>query len=404
LAGNGGGSAASGGAGITGHTSGEKIDLLFMVDNSSTMREEQDALRTQFPRLIEALLEEVDIDHDGTFDYLGARDVHLGVVSSDLGLPGVPMVDGCGGLGDGGRLASIANPTVGGCSATVYDPPFISYVLGEDDPFQAATDLTCIAMLGTSGCGFEMQLESVLKAVWPGDDSRVIFVPDVDGLGTFGQAGPGFPNGDFIRNEPDDLSLVAIVLVTDEEDCSSKDMSHLVPSTFLAPDDARAQQGLNTRCFFESQRPEPNNIYDVERYVSGFKALRPGNEALVLFGAIVGVPVDLVTPHRVDQIDYDDPSSVDQFYQDILDAPAMAYAVDDQGTPSEPADDNLVPSCQTGDSAKAYPPRRIVEVARGFGRNGFVQSICQSDFAPAMDLLVQRIAETFGPLEAHNSD
>jgi hypothetical protein len=44
-------------------------------------------------------------------------------------------------------------------------------------------------------------------------------------------------------------------------------------------------------------------------------------------------------------------------------------------------------------SSTAYPPRRIVEVARGFGKNGFVQSICQDDFAPAMDLLITRIAQ-----------
>jgi hypothetical protein len=33
-----------------------------------------------------------------------------------------------------------------------------------------------------------------------------------------------------------------------------------------------------------------------------------------------------------------------------------------------------------------------VQVARDFGPNGFVQSICQGDFAPAMDALMTRVA------------
>jgi hypothetical protein len=32
-----------------------------------------------------------------------------------------------------------------------------------------------------------------------------------------------------------------------------------------------------------------------------------------------------------------------------------------------------------------------VEVAKGFGANGVVQSICESDFGPAMELITRRI-------------
>jgi hypothetical protein len=39
------------------------------------------------------------------------------------------------------------------------------------------------------------------------------------------------------------------------------------------------------------------------------------------------------------------------------------------------------------------PPRRIVDLAREFGEDGFVQSICGDDFGPAIDTLVKRIAE-----------
>jgi len=71
--------------------------------------------------------------------------------------------------------------------------------------------------------------------------------------------------------------------------------------------------------------------------------------------------------------------------------------VDTKGT-ADPHDDNLVPSCSGDDDSKAYPPRRIVEVARGFGKNGVIQSICQKNFGPAMDAIIATIAEELGPV------
>ena len=396
-----GGTGGTGGTGgvptIEGRTTGEKIDLLFMVDNSNTMREEQAALREQFPRLIQRLLAGVDLDGDGTLEYQGARDVHLGVVSSDLGLPGIPNVPGCMNLGDEGLLNNVASPEITGCSQQFFNPPFLSYVQGTSDIDQTATDFACLATVGTEGCGFEQQLESALKAVWPGDDQNVTFVTDPQGFGATGNAGPGFPNGDFIRNDPNDLSLVAIVLVTDEEDCSSRRMDHFQ----LDPSGPLAMQGLNLRCYYESLKPDGGNIFSTERYTQLFKMLRPGSEQLVIFGAIVGVPPELVTPEQLAMIDYENPAAVDSFYDGILAHPMMQYAIDDRETPEEPQDDSLRVSCTggpEGQSARAYPPRRIVQVAKSFGRNGFVQSICEDDFVPAIDLIVTRIAEAFVPV------
>jgi hypothetical protein len=311
-------------------------------------------------------------------------------VSSDLGLPGVPGITGCMGLGDDGILRYRANPDITGCSTAEFNPPFLTYNRDNmDDPAQLATDFSCIATLGTMGCGFEQQLESVLKAVWPGSDTNVRFVTDpATNFGATGQAGPAFPNGDFIRNDPNEgPSLIALVLVTDEEDCSSNKMNHFVPSA--------ATTGLNTRCFFEGQRAEPNNLYDIERYISTFKALRPGQENLVIFAGIVGVPPELVTSERLAEIDFSKPNESNAFFDGLLAAPAMIETLDPRGN-ADPADDNLVPSCDRGTDAKAYPPRRIVQVAKGFGANGVIQSICQEDFGPAMDAIIEVIAKQLG--------
>jgi hypothetical protein len=72
-------------------------------------------------------------------------------------------------------------------------------------------------------------------------------------------------------------------------------------------------------------------------------------------------------------------------------------ALDDRDT-EQTADDRFVESCTDGDGTPtAYPPRRIVEVARGFGQSGFVSSICDDDFSTARDLLIKRIAAALAP-------
>jgi hypothetical protein len=48
---------------------------------------------------------------------------------------------------------------------------------------------------------------------------------------------------------------------------------------------------------------------------------------------------------------------------------------------------------------RAYPARRVIEVARGFGVNGMVQSICEPDFGGPMSTLIRSIGRRLGPSE-----
>jgi hypothetical protein len=375
-------------------TNVDKIDLLFMVDNSQSMEQEQEALRLQFPRLIN-ILTSGDKNADGVQDFPPAKDLHLGVVSSDLGLPGLEgVVENCNLLGDEGRLLNTANAELaamaGMCSATTYNPPFLAYNRENmDDPARLANDFSCIATLGIDGCGFEQQLESMLKAVWPGADESVTFVTDPAGFGMFGMAGPGFPNGEFIRNNPNEgPSLIALVLVSDEEDCSSRRMDHFVPGA--------SPNGLNTRCYFEGLRGAESNLFQVNRYIDLFKLLRPGQENLVIFAGIVGVPQRLTTEDVLANYDFDVPGQSEAYMDMILGAEEMIEMVNDMGTPDVPEDDGIRPSCDRGPMARAYPPRRIVEVAKGFGSNGVIASICQEDFTPAINAIIDVIAKQLG--------
>lgn len=373
----------------------DKVDLLFVVDNSGSMKEEQSSLQREFPKLITVL---TTGERPPKPSFPPAEDLHLGVVSSDMGLVGIQGIPGCDGLGDDGIMNNIPNPTLSGCQATY--PRFLTYLAGVNDPAQTANDFGCIAALGTDGCGFEQPLESGLKAVWPSVDldpdgnviepNRILFLGDAMG---FGQLGHGdTDNNSFLRNDPiAGISLIAIIVVSDEEDCSSADTSHFTPELYLDPNDpkdaALLMQDLNLRCFYN-----PQNLYKIDRYVAGFQALRPGNENLVIFAAIDGVPPDLVDENARMAVDFSDDTQRNAYYDGILADPRMQEVPDPSRPPGE---GNLTPSCNTGNGI-AFPPRRSVEVVKAFGETGVLQSICQDDFGPAMDAIIEVIAKQLG--------
>jgi hypothetical protein len=367
------------------------VDLLFVVDNSSSMQQEQAALREQIARLIQFMTASAP-NARGEI-YPPVRDLHLGVVSTDMGVVGVPNLwpgctnPGTSAGGDDGLLQHPGN-TVPGCKAAY--PQFVAFSEGQTDPEQVARDFACIVSLGTDGCGFEQPLESALKALWPKnyiDSDGNVWFPEMNPIkflaatpeGVYGH-GDQPPNAGFLRNDPvTGLSILEIVVVTDEEDCSSKSTTHFTSS--LDPNDPLSTQPPNLRCFFNKQ-----NLFDVERYASGLKQLRPGHEDTVLFGAIVGVPLDLVDREARGSVDFSNAAERDAYYDRILNDPRMQERPINEDIPSIA---NVAPSCtrtdRNGERAEASPPRRIVEVAKGFGARGFVESICQDDFTDAID-------------------
>ena len=379
----------------------DKVDLLFVIDNSESMAEEQAALQRQFPRLIAALTSG-DLDADGLQDVPPAKDLHLAVVSTDMGAPGVVGgADGsrCEGLGDDGLLQHEPDPTRAEC-ASAY-PTFLTHTAGVNSVEQDATDLACIAALGTDGCGFEQPLEAALKALTPSLDVDVTGqVVEPSRIRFLGSAGlndrPGHgdqENAGFVRRDPSaGLSLISVVVVTDEDDCSSADTHHFTPADQLPEGDPLAWQPDGLRCFQNS-----HNLYEIERYVTGLRRLRPGREHLVMFTAIAGVPDDLVEPYDYERYEFSEPAGRDSFYDGILLDPRMQGLVlpgDDTAEP--PVAHSLAQSCRQPQLGDAYPPRRLVLTARSFGANGFVQSICQTDLGPAVEAIAQRIGTRLG--------
>jgi hypothetical protein len=383
----------------------DKVDLLFVVDNSNSMADKQLALKAQLPKLISALTSGKRWSGDpNPFPPVG--DLHVGVVSTDMGLPGVANGFGCDpNGGDDGRLQHTPKPGAGTNCSPDY-PPFLSYSQDSADRAeQFASDFQCVAALGTGGCGFEEQLEAPLKALWPSiytDAKGNVVTPNpitflsTTRSGTLGHGDVPVAQGGnlgFLRNDPaQGLSLIAIILLTDEEDCSPRTTEHLKPADQYPSDTPYALEDINLRCFLH-----PEFSYDVRnRYYVGLRALRPGHEDMVVFAAITGVPTDLVDADARGSVDFGDAAARDAYYETILNDSRMQETIDQSTNPGT-GSGNLSPSCvgtdASGHTWLARPPRRIVKLAQLFGPQGIVQSICQNDFGPATDAIVGLIGE-----------
>lgn len=331
----------------------ESVDLLFMVDNSNSMTEEQAALAVELPNLVRAITSG-DVDLDGTPDFAPVGSLQIGVVTSDMGVGGF-RVPTCAGsdFGDDGILRTEA--TLGRCDARY--PSFLSFdATGTRTIEDFASDAACLTTTGTGGCGFEQQLEAFLKAITP-TDSPIEFHRGTSGHGTGANAG-------FIRDD----SILVVIVVTDENDCSALDPEVFNPSSSVYSGD------LNLRCF-----SFPGALHPVDRYVDGLMALRPRVPGRLVFGTIVGIPRDLT---RADA-------------DRILSDPRLVERID----PDNPT--RLAPSCNVRGRGFAFPPRRIVEVARGVraqGGRALNQSICQDDYSEAVRLILDEVGGAARPV------
>ncbi len=351
-------------------TNVDKVDLLLMIDNSNSMSEEQQSIVTEIPRIIRILTSgDRTVPPDGVQDFQPARSLHVGIVDSDMGTGSVSGIESCSaGFGDDGIMQN-HGATGSGCMPT-YPSAIFDFMDGRDDPTTFSTAVGCVAALGTDGCGFEHQLEAPLKALSlvPNADgfspvtwTRPGYRPPVFLGSTFGHGGSGGANDGFMR--PD--SALAVIVITDEEDCSAID-----PSIFDRTDPRYASVDLNLRChtFTDAQ-------YPVQRYIDGFIGLR-SQSSLLIFGAITGVPQDAVDSGLS--------------YQAILDLADMTERIDPM------SGNRLLPSCTAPlGRGVAYPPRRIVEVAQGLERLGAsttIQSICNTSFTGAVDVIIEKIS------------
>ena len=318
------------------------IDILFLIDNSMSMKEEQDNLRRNFPVFTRVLK---DLPQ-------GLPNVHIAVVSSDLGSGRSNDVPGCAAEGDRGRFQNVPR---GACTA-----PRGSFIraVGNQRNFDGDIDqaFSCIAALGTSGCGFEHQLQSLRVALDPQ------LMPD--------------ENAGFLREH----AVLAIVLLTDEDDCSAP-----VGTGLFAPADTLSSDVLGPLSSFRCNEfghlcdgkrvsrqaaanlqncrsAEDGRLTKIEELVEFFKTLKADpNDVMV--AAVAGPP----TPYSVQLVRQPGRRGVDELQAQVT------------------------PSCQSANGT-ADPAVRIRDFVDAFGANGSLHSICADDFTPVMKGIGEEVA------------
>ncbi len=222
-----------------------KIDLLFVIDNSGTMGEEQLNLARNFPGLIEQL----QMLEDGEGGVVGA-DVNIMVTTSDFDnrqchgpwskpdyvpakgspiyIPCTDRLERFTGYGDDPLVIEEACLEV--CdpqSPAAPEDQFIHFDADGNDNVvggDAVDALGCLGPQGIDGCGFEAPLESMSQAL----------NPDACWNNPAGCTDPdwSFIDEPFLR----DGAVLAIVIITDEADCSVKDFTIMDDVAFMEVD------------------------------------------------------------------------------------------------------------------------------------------------------------------------
>ena len=323
-----------------------ELDLLLVMDTSPAMQAKASALADSLPAMVEALRVPA-LKND-------LPDVHIGVISADLGAG--DAVPGCTRGGDRARL--LHAPRVNGCTPPT--DPWISYTggltnmpAGAGDPVERVKQaLRCIGTLGSSGCLFSQPLEAARRALDPG-------------------LNPGFLRKD---------AFLVLMFITSGDDCSAARPQLFDPGrTELGPlspfrcfehgiscdVNDRTREGPRTNC-----KPAHDWLHRVEDYAAFFKGLKPPGRVVLL---VVSGPTDRVQ-----------------------------VQLQPDKTPA------LAPSCSSG-VGQGTPAIRLEALARALGDNGHFNdgtdhtlslqvetTICSEDYSPPLWLLSRRITISLG--------
>ncbi len=377
------------------------VDVLFMIDNSPSMDPKQRALATNFPALMQALQRLPD----------GLPDLHIGVVSGDMGagegeaggncsLPGGNQGilwgndPGADSGFDNNRYATVKNIN-NGCGMNrgarwIEDLHNLDGSRLQNYTGTLPDVFSCLARaVGVNGCGFEHQLASIRAALNPSQDLNP-------------------QNFGFLRRS----AYLAIVIITDEDDCSANPESGLNDAMFWHRTlgetasmrcaarghvcNGKAIPNYGPEMGYTGTNPFVANFADcdakdaadrrslplirIRDLIDGVKAVKEHPDEQILVSGIIGWPTkgDLTgVQYRIDK----DPTAQPAEQQKLWDYMPICTI------PSEKAAD--------GNIYKAYAGLRLKKFIDGFGGQTF--SLCDQDFTPAMSQIGNALARKLKP-------
>lgn len=414
-----------------------QLDMLFVIDNSGTMGEEQVNLSANFPLLIQKLQSLTD-DEGMPLN----PDVNLMVTTSDLGHPqctpfqpdgyepaqGAPIGEACINRiedfdGLGGSSASFPEACTNGCPVAVQPAGDFIHFAGPGGNMtnipgnNVEGALSCIGPQGINGCGYEAQLEAMLQALNPGAAWNTAAQP-------------------FLR----DGATLAVVIVTDEADCSVRApegyayFTNEATNTYweINPDTGTKTQATSAVCWnagVNCGAPDMNGVYadctsidtgvlhPLTRYIGYLKDELVGNQNKdVIMLAILGIPEvtahNPLPPFQPTAGGYD--SLVYRQWKDGA-FPAGDILPGDDGTAAtKEFEFGIGPGCTGEDgmggfTGQAVPSPRITEVCQALDDKSdpdpekhkircCMESVCDNDFSDAISCLTGIIQESISPI------
>jgi len=378
-----------------------EFDILFLVDNSPTMATKQTALASDFPRMIQ-MLQQIPDPSGG----VSLPDVHIGVVSSDLGA-GTQAASSNGRiLGDRGLLwgndpspgaiATVAGGTSNGCGLNLG----ARWIEDSESPDgsgrttnytgKLADVFSCLATaVGVGGSFYPQPLQALRMALNP-------------------SSGINEANRGFLREG----AYLAIIIISDQDDCSADPNITVNDGIFLQNnpgdtvrlrcaarghicngqsipdyDPAIGYTGQGFTASFadcapkdQSSPPDPSYLplIGVQDIVDSVNAIKARPQERILVSGVIGWPPD---------------SPLADVYT------SNQYQIGKDSTAPSPQDTlwNYMPICEIpsitsadGNIYKAYGGLRLKRFLDAFQKTDFsvsvrnTFSICNADFLPVM--------------------
>jgi hypothetical protein len=328
------------------------LDIIFMVDNSPSMDPKQAALADAFPQMIDELKQLPG----------GLPDVHIAVVSSDLGAGRNSLPGNCSRVqGDQGTFRVKSDCGVNGDARWLESSNGNTNFTGD-----ISKVFGCVATLGTSGCGYEHQLKAVAVSLQRPENQA------------------------FLRED----AYLAIVLISDEDDCSAPWESDM----FLA---SHKDETTSLRCATRGHVCDGHNLeypttqefktdlancaardtndmalMKISEIIGAVREKKARPSEQIIVAGIFGWPADGATDGKGNPAQYH-------------------IGVDPTAVAGQEGKLDYLPICEVQGLGKNYAGIRLKAFVDAFGKdNGLMFPLCANDFKTPMQKIGEKLRKT----------